>query len=75
VIRENFDELYKFRDRTYFRNHTSGSTGEPVIFYQDSNYLAWNIAAKIIFDEWAGRKIGEPMVRLWASTQDILKSG
>ncbi len=59
---------------SYYRNTSSGSTGEPVIFYQDSNYYAWNIAAKIIFDEWAGRKIGEPMVRLWGSTLDILKS-
>jgi len=74
VIRNHFDQLYKFRDRTYYRNTSSGSTGEPVIFYQDSNYFAWNTAAKIIFDEWAGRKIGEPMVRLWGSTLDILKS-
>jgi len=74
LIRNHFDELYKFRDHTYYRNTSSGSTGEPVIFYQDNNYFAWNIAAKIIFDEWAGRKIGEPMVRLWGSTLDILKS-
>jgi len=71
VIRNHFDELYKFRDHTYYRNTSSGSTGEPVKFYQDSNYFAWNIAAKIVFDEWAGRKIGEPMIRLWGSTLDI----
>jgi len=75
VIRNNFDELYKFRDNTYYRNSSGGSTGEPVIFYQDSNYFAWNTAAKILFDEWAGRKIGEPMVKLWGSMQDILKGG
>ena len=75
IIRNNFDKLYKFRDHTYYRNSSGGSTGEPVIFYQDSNYFAWNTAAKIIFDEWAGRKIGEPMVKLWGSMQDILKSG
>jgi len=73
VIRNHFDELYKFRDLTYYRNTSSGSTGEPVIFYQDSNYFAWNVATKTLFDEWAGRKIGEPMVRLWGSTLDILK--
>jgi len=33
VIRKHFHELYKFRDSTFFRNHTSGSTGEPAIFY------------------------------------------
>jgi len=75
MIRNNFDELYKFRDNTYYRNSSGGSTGEPVIFYQDSNYFAWNTAAKIIFDEWAGRKLGEPMVKLWGSLRDILKGG
>ena len=75
VIREHFDELYKFRDRTYYRNTSSGSTGEPIIIYQDSDYFAWNTATKIFFDEWAGRKIGEPMVKLWGSVQDILKGG
>ena len=75
VIRNNFDELYKFRDHTYYRNSSGGSTGEPVIFYQDSNYFAWNTAAKILFDEWAGRKLGEPMIKLWGSLRDILKCG
>jgi len=75
VIRNNFNELYKFKDHTYYRNSSGGSTGEPAIFYQDSNYFAWNTAAKIIFDEWAGREIGEPMVKLWGSMQDILKGG
>ncbi|MCJ7651793.1 MAG: hypothetical protein MUP85_24590 [Candidatus Lokiarchaeota archaeon] len=75
VIRNHFDELYKFRDHSYYRNTSSGSTGEPVIFYQDSRYFAWNIAVKIIFDEWAGRKIGESMMRLWGSTLDISNVG
>ena len=75
AIREHFDELYKFRDSTYFRNHTSGSTGEPAIFYQDKYCLEWKIATKIFYDEWAGRRIGEPMVKLWGAVQDILKEG
>jgi phenylacetate-CoA ligase len=75
IIRNNFDELYKFRDNTYYRNTSGGSTGEPVIFYQDRNYLEWEIATKILFNEWAGRKIGEPMVKLWGSLRDVLSSG
>ncbi len=35
MIRNHFDELYKFRDNTYYRNTSGGSTGEPFIFYQD----------------------------------------
>jgi len=34
-----------------------------------------SIATKILFDEWAGRKIGEPMVKLWGSLRDVLSSG
>jgi len=73
IIRNNFSQLYKFRDHTYYRNSSGGSTGEPVVFYQDKDYFAWNTAAKIFFDEWAGRKIGEPMVKLWGSVRDVLR--
>ena len=75
IIRNNFDELYKFRDNTYYRNTTSGSTGEPSIFYQDKYCLEWQIATKILFDEWAGRKMGDPIVKLWGAIEDILKGG
>ena len=75
IIRNHFNELYKFRDDTYYRNTSGGSTGEPVIFYQDRYYLEWEIATKILFSEWAGRKIGESMVKLWGSLRDILKDG
>ena len=75
IIRKNFDELYKFRDYTYYRNTSGGSTGEPIILYQDSNYFAWNTATKILFDEWAGRKMGERMVKICGTLQDLLKSG
>ena len=71
IIRNNFDKLYKFRDNTYFRNTSGGSTGELAVFYQDKHYLEWLIATKILFDEWAGRKIGDPMVKLWVQVEDI----
>ena len=35
LIHNHFDELYRFRDRSYYRVYTSGSTGEPVRCYQD----------------------------------------
>lgn len=75
IIRKNFEQLYKFRDNTYYKNASGGSTGEPIILYQDSNYFAWNTATKILFDEWAGRKMGERMVKISGALQDILKSG
>jgi len=75
VIRNHFDELHRFRDKTYYRNTSGGSTGEPVVFYQDKEYLDWANASKRLFNEWAGRKMGDPMVKLWGSLADILGSG
>jgi phenylacetate-CoA ligase len=75
IIRKHFDELYKFIDNSYYRNTSGGSTGEPVIFYQDAQYFGWATANKILFDEWAGRKIGDPMVKLWGSLRDVLRGG
>ena len=74
-IRNHFDGLYKFRDSTYYTNSSGGSTGEPVKLYQDKYYLEWVIATKILFAEWAGRRIGDPMVRISASLSDALRGG
>ena len=75
IIRENFNQLYKFRDHTYYKNTSGGSTGEPVILYQDADYFAWNTATKLLFDEWAGRMIGERMATVFATLQDLSNSG
>ena len=75
IIRNHFDKLHRFRDKTYYRNTSGGSTGEPVVFYQDKEYLDWANATKCLFNEWAGRKPGDPMVKLWGSLSDILGSG
>ena len=75
IIRKNFHQLYKFRDKTYYKNTSGGSTGIPIILYQDADYFAWNTATKVLFDEWAGRKIGERMVSMPGSIQDLIKSG
>lgn len=75
IIRNHFDKLYRFRDKTYYRNTSGGSTGEPVVFFQDKEYLSWANATKHLFNEWAGRKLGEPMVKLWGSLSDVLGSG
>ncbi|GAG00501.1 unnamed protein product, partial [marine sediment metagenome] len=76
IIRTNFDKLHKFRDNSYYLNTSGGSTGEPAVFYQDRDYFAWATATKYLFNEWAGRKIGDPMVKLWGSSlQDALRSG
>jgi phenylacetate-CoA ligase len=75
IIGNYFDKLYRFRDKTYYRNTSGGSTGEPVVFYQDKEYLDWANASKRLFNEWAGRKLGDPMVKLWGLLLDILGNG
>jgi phenylacetate-CoA ligase len=75
IIRKNFHQLYKFRDNTYYKNASGGSTGEPILLYQDADYFAWNTATKILFDEWAGRKIGERMVTMFGALQGLIKIG
>lgn len=75
IIRNHFHELYKFKDNTYYRNTSGGSTGEAVIFFQDKQYLEWANATKRLFNGWAGREPGEPMVKLWGSLRDILRGG
>jgi len=75
IIRNHFSDLYRFKDKTYYRNTSSGSTGEPAVFYQDKEYLDWANASKRLFNEWAGRKIGEPMLRLWGSPLGVILGG
>jgi len=75
IIREHFDELYRFRDNTYYRNTSGGSTGEPVVFYQDQTYRDWSHAVKLLFNEWSGARIGDRILKLWGSERDILQGG
>ncbi|MFA5349138.1 MAG: hypothetical protein WC309_02065 [Candidatus Paceibacterota bacterium] len=71
IIRERKDDLYNKNSKKFFENTSGGSTGEPVIFFQDKKMRDWGRAAKIIFDEWASRKIGERKISLWGSEKDI----
>ncbi len=73
IIREHFDELYKFRNKTYYLNHSGGSTGEPVEFYQDREYASWSHAVTLLFNEWAFCPIGSRVVKLWGSERDVFQ--
>jgi phenylacetate-CoA ligase len=57
--------------RVYF-NSTGGSTGEPAKFVQDGYYHDWVMASKLLYNEWAGKSMGEPQVNLWGSLHDLL---
>ncbi|ABY31947.1 phenylacetate--CoA ligase family protein [Methylorubrum extorquens] len=74
ILRERFDSLASddLTSRRWYRNCSGGSTGEPVAVLQDRDYEAAGLAAIEMHHGWAGRRPGEPMVRLWASERDIL---
>lgn len=73
-LREEYDSLYIINSKlkSIYPNASGGSTGEPTRFMQDNYYNDWSTSTKILYDEWAGRKLGESQIRLWGSERDIL---
>lgn len=55
-----------------FDNVSGGTTGEPVRFRHSGKFFDFEQASKLLFDEWAGRKIGDSQIRLWGSERDII---
>jgi len=52
---------------------TGGSTGEPMSFFVDRKWSAWNIAAAYREWNWAGYCMGQKIVYLWGAHQDLSK--
>lgn len=74
-VRDHFNELQS-RDssrRNTYHNSTGGSTGEPVVFIQDRHYQNWNWANKLYYAAVAGKKLGDPEIKLWGSEEDIFQ--
>jgi phenylacetate-CoA ligase len=55
----------------WYDNYSGGSTGEPIRIIQDQNYLAYNIAVKLLFDKWSGYRGGDKRLKLWAAHADL----
>ncbi len=73
LIRKNWDSLVGDISKFKYRTNTSGgTTGEPLKLYQDSNYYVKGEAVTMVFDEIAGYYVGDRLIRLWGSQQDIL---
>ena len=54
------------------RNHTGGSTGEPLTFYQDENYLNYSYAGIQLSFGICGYKAGDKQLFLWGSDADAM---
>lgn len=74
IIRKEGTRLcpeHPLKNWTY--NDTSGgTTGEPVRFCHSGIFFDYDQAGKLLFDEWAGRKLGDSQIRLWGSERDII---
>lgn len=55
------------------KNYSGGSTGEPVLLFQDARYRRWVRANKMIFDAWTGYSPGDRRAVLWAARRDLQK--
>jgi phenylacetate-CoA ligase len=77
TLRQRFDR-FKSDDlsrRHWYENTSGGSTGEPVLFIQDSLYSDLRSATEMVQYEWVGKAIGERHIKLWGSERDILQGG
>ncbi len=71
-LREQNARLRSTEPGSNVRENTSGgTTGEPVEFLQDDEYLFWNNANKMYYHRLAGRELGEPMVKLWGDESAV----
>ena len=55
------------------KNATGGSTGQPLVFYQDRNELSYKEAMHLLNLKWSGWNLWEKRAFLWGSNRDIEK--
>lgn len=73
IIRKNLNDLIakNYPRNTLIPSATGGSSGEPMKFFIDTDWKAWNMAAANREWNWAGYNIGDKMTYLWAAPQDV----
>jgi phenylacetate-CoA ligase len=73
IIRDYQEELIStaYPPRKRIANHTGGSAGTPLHFYQDRGQRSWSSANKLRCNRWAGWDFGKHTLRLWGHPQDL----
>ena len=76
-IREQLAELCStaFTAEQRIENATGGSTGTPLVFYQDRNYWNQRNLSVYYFDRWAGWNFGGPQLIIWGAPADLEDDG
>jgi phenylacetate-CoA ligase len=56
-----------------YRNHTGGSTGEPLQFFVGLDRVAADVASRCRAMSWWGVEVGDPEIVLWASPIEVTR--
>ena len=72
IINKQKENLYskEIKSRKAFKSTSGGSTGEPVIFMQDKEYLFSTFANFHIAESWRGAGLYESRLILWGAERD-----
>lgn len=76
IYRKNFPQNFvdlKSNKKDLILNNTSGSSGTPFTFYQTRRLRGQSAARLILFYEWAGRKYGQSLARIWGIVNSDFK--
>ena len=67
-------EAINFKKQDLVRNSTSGSTGEPLVFYNDRQSLMWRQAVIWRNQHWVHARYSDREAKLWGAQIDISKA-
>lgn len=74
IIRKNWKNLHsELKNKNFIFNTSGGTTGEPLLFIQDEEYLMKRQSSVLVFNEIAGYSLGDKMFYLWGSERDIIR--
>ncbi|MBU1752347.1 hypothetical protein KKG56_00560 [bacterium] len=76
-IKNNLEMLIarNYKREDLLKNGSGGSTGSPVIFYEDKNKTDWRLAAPVRHNRWCGWDIGERQGCIWGAPRDLVEFG
>jgi phenylacetate-CoA ligase len=70
-IQQHSERIRCETGRPTFSNATGGSTGNPVNFYQDSQYKAWADALEFLYLSWLHVGVGDKTAAFWGADRDF----
>ncbi|MFZ1711658.1 MAG: phenylacetate--CoA ligase family protein, partial [Nitrosomonas sp.] len=71
TIREQIGFLKTENKQKLIRAATSGSSGEPLVFYLGKDRISHDVAAKWRATRWWGVDIGDPEIVIWGSPIEL----